>query len=96
MPGRTERVNQPVVSEKSNEIKNVAKLEVYLVNYADGDARDQTRIVFSDPKMKDATFILRQIVQGNPTIAPASGWFERSFRAAIEQAESGDAGVESI
>lgn len=96
MPGRTERANQPVISEKSNEIKNVAKLEVYLVNYADGDARDQTRIVFSDPKMKGATFILRQNMQGNPTVAPASGWFERAFGVAVEQVESGDAGVESI
>ena len=92
----TEGQNPSLYGDKTREIKNVAKLDAYLVNYADGDARDQTRLVFTDPTRKGATFVLKQVVQGTGVVVPATAWFEKSLRAAIDHANAGDTGMGSI
>ena len=92
----TEGQSQSQYGDKVREIKNIAEMKVYLVNYADGDARDQTRLVFTDPNRKGATFVLKQIVQGTGVLVPATGWFEKSLRNALEQENAGDVGMGSV
>jgi hypothetical protein len=82
--------------DKVREIKNMAKMDAYLVNYADGDARDQTRLVFTDPNRKGATFVLKQIVQGTGVLVPATGWFEKALKNALDHEDSGDADLKSV
>jgi len=92
----TEGQSQSQYGDKVKEIKNLTKMDAYLVNYADGDARDQTRLVFIDPNRKGATFILRQIVQGTGVLVQSSGWFERELRKAVAHEDSADSDLASV
>ena len=92
----TEGQSQSQYGDKVREIKNIAEMKAYLVNYADGDARDQTRLVFIDPSRDGATFVLRQLVQGTSTIVPATGWFEKALKNALDQENAGDADMSSV
>jgi hypothetical protein len=75
-------------------VKNMSKLEAFIVNFNDGEGKDQTRIVFKVPG-EATTFILQERIQGANVAVPSHDWFAKMFHSAIE-ALSGKKAAKSV
>jgi hypothetical protein len=63
-------------------ITRVAKLEPYLVEYKDGQAQTQTRLVFNLPGT-DYAWIVQKQIHGSHVITEANEWFRKEMAKKI-------------
>ena len=71
------------VDNTPKKVKNVGKLEAYIVNFNDGEGKDQTRIVFRVPGHKES-FILQERINGTNVATVAYDWFSSELAKEIE------------
>jgi hypothetical protein len=70
-------------------IKNATKLEPYLVDFTDGEGRDQVRVAFRVPDSAHF-FIVQEKIQGSFVVTRANDWFNKGLSAKLSK------GVESV
>jgi hypothetical protein len=76
--------NQGPKDSTPKKIKNIAKLEAHIVNYNDGEGRDQTRIVFRVPGAKN-TFVLQERINGVHVATATHDWFANAVIDATDK-----------
>jgi hypothetical protein len=71
-------------------VKNVTKLDPYLVSFVDGEGRNQTRLTFRLPGTEHF-FVVQEKIQGNYVVTDANNWFKREMVKKLD-----DSKVESV
>lgn len=67
-------------------IGKVANLETYLVQYFDGQGKEQVRVCFRIPKA-NTTFIMQEKITGANVVTPAHEWFHKALTAKLEKGQ---------
>ena len=84
--------------EAPRTIKQVAKVEPFIVGFIDNDGKNQARIAFRIPG-SDTTYLLQERITGNQVVLPANSWFHKAFvdkLQALGLEKSSGESVESI
>jgi hypothetical protein len=72
-------------------VKNVAKLEAFLVEYVDGEGNKEVRICFQVPGAS-STFMLQERINGVFVATAAQDWFHKALKQKLTEQK----GVESV
>jgi len=93
-------VTTPIEDGKAPQtLQKIAAVDSYLVQYMDGEGKQQVRIVFKVPG-SDAVFVLNNQIAGQSTVKNSTGWFNRQFNDMLKKQEleqnTGPEGAESI
>ncbi len=73
-------------SEEAKVVDRALKLDVYLVEYKDGESKTQVRIAFRCPG-SDSTFITNPSISGKAVVTTANSWFHKALTELLQQEE---------
>lgn len=74
-------------------IKSVSEVKAYVVDYTDGESKDQVRICFRTADGQ-ATYVLQERISGSFVATGANKWFHKALSDKIDGLTKG--AVESI
>jgi hypothetical protein len=77
------KFSDPTVERTPKGIKNLSRLDAYIVNFNDGEGKDQTRLVFKVPG-NPGVFILQDRIHGTNVATAANDWFGKAVSNIIE------------
>ena len=67
------------VNNKPNTVSDIAEMKAYIVSYADGSGKKQTRIIFRVPN-SEVSFILNEKVGGSLIAVSGTPWFNKAVQ----------------
>jgi hypothetical protein len=67
----------------------VKKLESYLVQYTDGENREQVRVCLIEPTTK-SVFVVQENISRTPIVTNATEWFKKALLKGLELETSSD------
>ena len=70
-------------------VTKVAAVDTYLVQYKDGEGKEQVRLVFKVPG-SEAVFVLAEKIQDRPIASTATGWFRKKFNEMLAEQPDSD------
>jgi hypothetical protein len=78
-----------------NTIKQIAAVDTYIVQYVDGGASEQVRLVFKIPG-SDSVFVLAEKIQDRQIATSATGWFRDKFNKMLSAQDNHGEGSEEV